>query len=385
MPEVTNFTPYPNFRYYSNDSRNRQFGVVVVKATFELSPTGKLVVAEEQAPLVFTDLCHGAVNATSLWHPSDMVPFKPATDLIVNAVARVPEGDARRSWNCGIRIDSGEGVRLDKSLRVTGPRSWSPRWKRELDEKERDDWRRHRKAFDRWELTEPSPISELPLHYEYAFGGEVPQREDEDGSPIYDTDHRNPLGRGKIDREWTHHAMPVSAPQIESTAHEVSDPYASMVPEGFGPIPPAWLPRRPLGGTYDQAWKEKVWPAWPEDYDFAYHNSAHPDLILDPYLKGTERITLNGLSSWSDTVSFALPSERMFAVFHTEDGVPEDGEMVLDTVFLDIAAEAREDWRIYLSWRINFMAGAFDEATLYRGTPDIAATMDQRQMERKQA
>ena len=132
MPELVNYTPYPNFRYYSRDKEDRDFGVVIVKATYELGPSGKLERAEEQAPMVFTDRCHGAVNMTSLWHPSDLVPNKPATDVILNAVARAPNGAPVKSWACGVKIVEGEDVRLEKALRVTGPRAWQPVWKRAL-------------------------------------------------------------------------------------------------------------------------------------------------------------------------------------------------------------------------------------------------------------
>ena len=148
-------------------------------------------------------------------------------------------------------------------------------------------------------------------------------------------------------------------------------------PRGSGPIPPAWLPRRLLGGTYDQHWKDNIWPAWPSDYDFSYHNSAHPELILEPHLKGTERLTLRGFAKWSEVVAFDLPSERLFSVFLTHDGEPINGEMMLDTVFLDIAPEAQDDWRVYLSWRVNFELGAFGQVRLYRNTPVIAAAFQE--------
>lgn len=376
MPQLVNYTPFPNFRYYSRDNQNREFGIIVVKATYEFSPTGELVVAEEQAPMVFTDLCHGAVNVTSLWHPSDMMPNKPATDIIVNAVARAPGGRPQPSWTCGLRIEDEDKVLLEKNLRVTGPREWRPQWKRRLSEGEKREWQRHRRYFDRWELSEPTPITDLPLHYEYAFGGEVPQGQDDDGNPVFDTDHRNPLGRGKIDREWTDHTVAVVAPQIELTSEPVYDPYAKMVPQSLGPIPPAWLPRRPLGGTYDQNWKDNVWPAWPQDYDFAYHNSAHPDLIVKPYLAGGETIVLSGLSTGTEEVRFALPRTAPHVHFVGLEGSQDRQSMVLDTVFLDIAPKKMADWRVYLSWRINFEVGRFEQALISnvnRPHPVVAA------------
>lgn len=369
MPELVNYTPYPNFRYYSRNNQDLEFGIVIVKATYEIGPTGRLIVAEEQAPLIFTDRCHGAVNVTSLWHPSDMVPNKPATDVNLNAVARTPDGRSRPSWLCSVRIENEGALRLEKTLRATGPRHWQPVWKRHLREAERAEWRKHRRAFDRWTLSEPEPIAELPLHYEYAYGGEVSQGRDENDKPLFDTDHRNPLGRGKVDAEWTDHTMSVPAPQIEDPDDPVTDPYAQMKPEAFAPIPPAWLPRRPLGGTYGQNWKDNIWPAWPSDYDFAYHNSAHPDLILTPYLTGSETIRLTGLASWAETVSIDLPGEALFCDFITVNEDVKRKTMNLDTVFLDIAASDRQDWRVFLTWRVNFKPQAYEHAVIRLGSP----------------
>ncbi|POO49126.1 DUF2169 family type VI secretion system accessory protein [Agrobacterium rosae] len=365
MPQLVNYTPFPNFRYYSRDRQDREFGIIVVKATYELGSSGLLMVAEEQAPMVFTDLCHGAVNVTSLWHPSDMVPNKPATDIIVNAVARASGGNPQPSWTCGLRIEDGEDVRLEKYLRVTGPRYWQPQWKRRLSEGEKKEWQRHRRYFDGWVLSEPTPVADVPLHYEYAFGGEISQGHDADGKPLFDTDHRNPLGRGKVDPEWTDHTIQVAAPQIESVHERVSDPYEKMTPQNLGPIPPAWLPRRPLGGNYDQNWKDNIWPAWPPDYDFAYHNSAYPELIIKPYLKGDETVILSGFSGQSDEVRFQLPEGQLTVDLVAPNGGEDRQDMVLDTVFLDIATKKIEDWRVYLSWRLNFEVDRFEQAKIF--------------------
>jgi hypothetical protein len=365
LPELVNFTPYPNFRYYSRDKEDRDFGVVIVKATYELAPSGRLERAEEQAPMVFTDRCHGAVNVTSLWHPSDLVPNKPTTDVIVNAIARAPNGAAAKSWLCGVKIGDGGELRVEKALRVTGPRAWQPVWKRALSAEEMKDWRSHRRQFDRWELSDPEPVTELPLRYEHAYGGEIAAGLDDDGKPLFDTDHRNPLGRGKMSAEWTDHTKPVPAPQIEDIDGKISEPFKDYTPQSLSPIPPAWLPRRPLGGTYDQNWIDAVWPAWPADYDFAYHNSAHPDLIVEPYLNGGERVVLSGLSAWAKIVEFDLPGEEMFVDFVREDGTSERTEMNLDTVFLDIAPQHPRQWRVYLSWRVNFEPDAFERAVIH--------------------
>lgn len=365
MPELRNHTPYPNFRYYSRDHQNREFGSIIVKATYELAPSGRLLASEEQAPMVFTDLCHGDVNVTSLWHPSDLVPNKPATDIIVNATARSPGGIPCSSWECGLRITDKTGTIVEKILCVTGPRHWVPLWKRELSDEEVANWQAHRKLFDKWQLSQPDPIVQLPLRYEYAFGGEIPMGHDEHDRPVFDTDVRNPLGRGKINKDWTNHTLFVPAPQIENRGEPVTEPYRDYTPEGLGPIPPAWHPRHPLGGTYDQNWMDNVWPKWPADYTFDYHNSAHPDLIITPYLRGNERIDLAGLSVRSRIVGFALPGESMFVDFIVDDGGHDRREMNLDTIFLDISNQQQRDWRVHLSWRVNFEPDVYDVAVIH--------------------
>jgi len=365
MPELVNYSPFPNFRYYSLDKEGRRFGTVIVKATYAIAPSGRLFVAEEQAPMMFDDECHGEVNVTSLWHPSDMVPNKPSTDIIVNAVARAPDGQPQSAWTCGLKVENSEGtVVVSKDLRVTGSRVWQPKWKIPLTEKQKQEWRKHRHAFKGWELSEAEPITELPLHYEYAYGGLLERGPDKNGQPIIDDNARNPLGRGWIDREFTDHTVPQPAPQIELASDPVIDPYHGYTPQSLGPIPCAWEPRLPLGGTLDDDWEKNVWPNWPKDYSFAYHNSAHPDLICSDYLKGDERIRLLNLCAGSRELRLDLPGDRMSIDFVREDGSLERKQMNLDTVFLDIAAPARRDCHVFLTWRVNFAPGQFAKALI---------------------
>ncbi len=366
MPGLKNLTPFPNFRYYSRDNENREFGIVIVKATYEIGDDGKLVPAEEQAPMVFTDKCHGEVNLSSLWHPSDLVPNKPATDLIVDAIAHSPSGKPMSDWLCGIKISNGAASLFSKKLRVTGPRQWVPVWKRKLNEKETSEWQRHRRLFDHWELSKPTPTMAVPLRYEYAFGGEIQKGVNDDGTPIFDTDHQNPLGCGRLNSEWSDHTKSVTAPQIESPDDPIREPYKTYPPQNFGPIPPAWLPRRTLGGTYNQHWHDNVWPAWPSDYSFAYHNSAHPELVIEHYLLGNEQITLTGLSEGTEECGFFLPSEQVIVDFVRADNRFEQKNMVLDTILLDIGSVKRRDWRVYLSWRVSFEPDQFEQAIIHR-------------------
>lgn len=368
MPELENHTPFVNFRYYSSDSKGQDFGVLIVKATYSFSPSGRLLLAEEQAPMVFTDLCHGAVNVTSLRHPSDLVPNKPRTDVIVNAVARAPEGKPAESWICGLRLESRDGASIvDKSLRVTGPRRWQPRWKRPLSESESQEWQKHRRWFGNWELSQPEPITQLQLHYEYAYGGFKPKGFRDDGQTVREFDRRNPIGRGMLDEEWTDHTIAHAAPQIEAVDDLIREPYKIYAPQSFGPIPPAWNPRLPLGGTYDDKWRRETWPNWAADYDFAFHNSAHPDLICPGYLKGDERFTLTNLLVDRQRALIELPGDTILLDLIKPDGGVDQREMALDTVFLDVASDKRRKRHVFLSWRYNFQPDVYQTIRIFLG------------------
>ncbi|WP_421361885.1 DUF2169 family type VI secretion system accessory protein [Agrobacterium rosae] len=364
MPELKNLTSFPNFRYYSRDNENREFGIVIVKATYEMADDGTLVAAEEQAPMLFTDKCHGEVNVSSLWHPSDLVPYKPATDIVINAIAYAPGGKPSESWECGVTVSDKGRELLAKNLRVTGPRRWVPDWKRPLNDDQKERWRDYRKYFSHWTLSTPEPISSLPLHYEYAYGGVADAGHDDEGNPRFDTDHYNPLGRGKISEEWTDHTNPVAAPQIECPDDPISEPYRRYQPQNLGSIPPAWLPRRPRGGTYDQNWIDSVWPAWPSDYSFDYHNSAHPDLTASPHLEGGETIVLKNLTAQGDLI-LSLPRMHLLADFIRADTTCVREAMVLDTVLVDMTSVRRKDWRVYLSWRVRFIPDVYVQAIIH--------------------
>jgi hypothetical protein len=349
--EMLNFSPFPNLRFYNTDNQGREFGVIVIKGTYAVAADGTLVIADEQAPLVLEDTYHGALNLSSLWLPSDLVPKKPRTDIILNAVARVPGAQPRREWTCGVVVEGGTHP-FSKQLRVTGPRVWQPTWgvsDRALATLAPDELQR---VFKGWVLSDPEPVSEVPIRYEHAYGGLLARRQEGTDEPWYDADEHNPIGCGWLDLERTPKEGPVPAPQIVDADAPALSPMQPAVPAGFGPIPPAWLPRRPLGGTFDAHWEANVWPNWPADYDFAYHNSANPSLIYPGFLSGVETIVLDGLDGGEASRRLVLPGHQVTAVIQGE------GEtrvmMDLDTLLLDVADPDPAEHRVFITWRATY-------------------------------
>jgi hypothetical protein len=96
---------------------------------------------------------------------------------------------------------------------------------------------------------------------------------------------------------------------IDQPAHAVEYPAgeASKVgPAGFGPIDPAWLPRRALAGTYDEDWVKTRKPLLPGDYDPAFALCAPADQRLARPLTGGERFGLLNMTR-EGTLVFDLP------------------------------------------------------------------------------
>lgn len=157
--------------------------------------------------------------------------------------------------------------------------------------------------------------------------------------------------------------MQQPAPRIEAADEPIVDPTARPAPQSLGPIPPAWDPRLPKGGTYDQAWIDTVWPKWPKDYDFAYNNAAHPDLICPRHLAAGDRVTLDNLVAGRERMTFVVPPLQPMAGLVRADGRAARRAMALDTLFLDIGARRREA-RVILVWRVMFEPNEFKSAVL---------------------
>ena len=345
---LKNFTPFPNMQFANWDAQGREFGVFMVKTAWDIQPDGTCTLSEEQEPFALTDEFHGELNASSVRYPSDLVPYKPTTDFILNATTFAPQGKASEAWECSIEVTAhgAEAPLVEKKLLITGPRHWTFRKKK-------------------WELSRAEPIKRLNVQYDHAYGGSIKTGEDENGDAIVEAYEYNPVGKGFADPDWTHKDQPVLAPQILLPEQSLCDPFEQLKPAGFGPIQASWLPRRPLGGTYDEHWSENVWPNWPEDYQFWFHNAA-PEGQRHALPPGEgARCTLKNLHPEREEWIIDVPNPRLAAL------VQQGSELVIyglhiDTVFLDIAHDRLDDPRVFLMSRMVFDRELTQSITLTR-------------------
>lgn len=214
--QFVNHTPFPTLAFAGVDTRNETFHVVVLRQTLTWNDASELFFADEQTPLCEVDAFFNDNMQGSVREESDLCPYKPRCDVIVNATAHAPlSPDGRPPTRFDVRLTvrrpdtpaplppepqglnphmaapSEEMARwreavahaqrtplpgpslIDKSLVITGERYFA-----------------RRGAFMRtigaclrfgtlglvripaWRLTSPTPVRTVSLRLEQAFGGE---------------------------------------------------------------------------------------------------------------------------------------------------------------------------------------------------------------------
>lgn len=272
MWQLDDQTPYASERNWVRDPKGVHHWLVAVRATYDLPPGRPPALADEQLPPVLAPEHFGEPGESSLRYDSDLLGIKPTTDVILQGSAHAPRQRPEPTVRVMLRVGS-----IEKQLLVHGERVYYD-------------------GVAGLTTTTPQPFVTRPIRYELAFGGSDVADPDPSRHRI---DERNPIGRG-----FGRRAALANAP-----AHCIEYPSgspASRGPAGFGPIEPAWLPRRPLAGTYDAKWVDTKKPLLPDDYDPAFTLCSPADQRPPAYLRGGEPIGLLNLSP-EGTLTFELP------------------------------------------------------------------------------
>lgn len=310
-----NFTPFSPLHFESRDEKQNDFGVVVLRGTFHLESGRRLRMVQQQEPILFKDQYYGDPQTSSLQFESCMPPFKPNTDVLVNANAYSPSGFPEPYWDVSLKFGP-----LQKCLTVTGPRTWQ----------------RQQGGFL---LSAISPVDSVAVCYENAFGGCYT---DEGGKRHAWPE--NPVGKGFVDRR---NREPVPAPQVfADRAAAGSLAYGrSCQTAGLGAVAPHWAPRNKHVGTYNEMWKRTRFPDLPADFDFRFYNSGSTGMTLDGFANGDEQVELVNLTP-ERTTTFQLPNIQLGCLMRFESGEILPGPVLLDTVHIDTFSQ-----RVFLTWR----------------------------------
>jgi hypothetical protein len=297
----------------------REVLVIVVKGTFRIpaEPGARLQLHEEQLPLATSDTYWGEPGLSALKYEADFPPRKLKCDVLLHGTAYAPQGRPVERVAVGLKV--GE---WSKSFNVVGDRLWI--------------------AAGGLRATSPQPFLQQPISYDFAFGGVDQHHEDpaEHGAFM-----PNPSGRGyhrHLRSEWLD-GSPL--PNTEEPGHAVTHPDGSYRPMSFGPIGRHWEPRYRYAGTYDQAWREKVFPFLPADFDERYYQSAPEDQQI-PLPVGEQTVSLVNVTP-DGIREFTLPHFDAPITIFPRRGAREDGRASVDTIMIEPDLE-----RVTMAWRL---------------------------------
>jgi len=352
--EFRNLTPFPAQDFEGIDQHDQAFYVVVLRQTLSFA-SGKLAYADDQEPLCELDEFFGAMNQSSVRQESDFCHYKPRCDVIVNATAYAPK-ERINQFDVRLRFFKVGEHKLPEAPRGLNYRMEAPpediqKWRDEVKRiqaspapetnlidktltvcGERTFHKNGLLGISGWSLSDPKPVTKLPLRYEYALGGQcridVTEKEalkrlakdrwmtpeqrathpEQDMPPVaHSAYEQNVAGRGYC-QDWYWDATkcsdvpapqicykdaPVDAKVFAQIAHNKEVTQKAATPAGFGIRSKGHPQRRKLLGTVDEQFVKS--DAWlPQDFDFGIWNAAPPDQQI-AYPTGKEVIELTNL------------------------------------------------------------------------------------------
>jgi hypothetical protein len=298
----------------------RELLVVVVKGTFRIpvESGAELRLHEAQIPLVMSDVFFGEPGKSAPKYEVDFAPRKRHCDVLLNATAYAPEGRPVSRIEVGARVGD-----WSKAFAVVGDRVWEA-------------------AGVGIGRSAPIPFSAMPISYERAYGGIDIFHKDPAKHAAF---MANPCGRGfhaQNVKEWID-GTPL--PNTEKLGEEVTWFDGNYSPMSFGPIGRQWEPRSLWAGTYDQRWRDEVFPFLPEDFDERYYQSVLPDQQL-PLPVGPQPVVLTNLTP-EGSLSFVLPHLEAPVHIFPKKGPREDLTAFVDTIVIEPDQE-----RVTMTWRV---------------------------------
>ncbi|MDH5858726.1 DUF2169 family type VI secretion system accessory protein [Lampropedia aestuarii] len=316
MPYVVNITPFQAQAIEQKFYNGHLYDCIFIKASFKLTHNGQLLPLTKQAPFIVNDVYEKAEHAhfsdhPALAYPSDILPYKPATDVLVIGHAKPAANTPTERWIARLKIAD----HLDKVIQITGPRHWE------------------HTLLGGWQLTDIQPASAVNLSYSNTYGGGS-QHERLKERDLY---LPNPFGRVFLGRDQPDTSLQYPAPQLLQ-AQDIDPVWGKPgQPASFSPLDGLQAERLQYAGTYDQQWQDQVAPNIPLDMDLAFWNTAPADQLARPWLLGGERVYTLGLFPTEDgQLSFSLPEYDVLVV-PVKNGQPSEAySMNLDTVVLDL-------------------------------------------------
>jgi len=348
------------------NSKGKPFLSLIVKRTYVINENGNCSVSDEQDSLNIT-LISQSENNEVVTHDTDLYPFKSLTDVII-------KGKARSNKKTSSFIASVEIGNLNLDLLIKGNRKV------------------YKKENGLYAFSEPELINEIPLEYEYSYGGkdllaEKPFREKItskesfkhileivdpfEGSPYRYP--RNPVGKGYIVEPNNETIENLMLPNIEDPNNLLTSEnfickepfkwYKMPVPVCTDWVCPGWFPRIAYFGIYPlpKGLDENIYEiknGWADrdllgstseikksQFSFRACNGASLGLQAK-YLNGGETCRLTNIHPKQSEFTFSLPKERPKIKVDGRNGKLLKTDPVLHTVLIE-----PEENKLTMVWR----------------------------------
>jgi hypothetical protein len=274
--QIANDTPFSVATLRWPDIDNKPKLTIVVKATFLIAREGEDVrPTPKQLPIFNNDIMTDA-KPPSVRFESDLVAFKPCTDVVLVGRAYAPEGKPVTEIVAGLRVGQ---VRY--GVAVIGDRKWQTQ------------------LLERPTVSYTQPFLTMDLVYERAFGGF--------DKPAGMYCKENHVGMGFIGKRSGERVEGLNLPNLEDPRNLINAWNSRPRPAGFGFYGRSWAPRLAYAGTYDEKYMKERHPLLPADFSYRFFNGAHPDLQVGGYLRGDEEVDLLNVCPGASRVHFRLP------------------------------------------------------------------------------
>lgn len=353
---IKNARLFPTALAFGKTAEGAPFLSVIIKGTFKIPPNGggPARAAAEQLPIFTADEPYDPEQPGGvLKFESDLVPFKPRTDVILVGHAYAPYGRAAKVVDVEIEVGA-----LKKKLRVFGHRAWS------FPSEQHD-------AIPY--IAGPAEFVKMPLTWDRAFGGI-----DKTAGIVGNRKpwcERNYLGKGFCGARTVASINGTALPNIEDPDDLIRTWDSNPRPAGCGFFPRNSRPRVDWFGTFDEKWKAERKPELPLDFRFDAYNGADLTLQGAPYLVGNEVVKLTNLMVGGGSNTFYLP-RFMARVSAMQAAAARELTTSLDTlVFIPGRSLFYLVWRATLALETEDASDVAEVRVEYAALPD-AMTVD---------
>lgn len=287
---------------------------LIAKRTYTIS-SEKVRISFHQLPLCSTEITSDPQNQLSseTLAESDLIAYKPKTDVVVLSKVYAPEG--RRTYSVHCEVDIGQ---LHKEISVFGDRRIESKMIRGL------------------RFSDPVPFESKDLGYMHSYGGKI-----KTGDGLLLHYPPNPIGKGFCLNDSRNKITEINVPTCEDPEHPLKpsdlmiDKYKNWgrapKPVSFGWTKASFFPR------YTYATAENKFNSSTESsvrqIDYRFFQGAS-DGMCDHVLLGNEHVKLTFMDPMHPIFEFDLPGDKPVLLLYLA-GEEFELEPVLQTVLID--------------------------------------------------